>query len=250
MAELENKKIFLIASGNPDEVTQIETCINSHFQSTTIFTAADGTEALFKAENVVPHVVVVDSEITKFNAIAVTEKLIHEKARIAVIILGKLPDQESFVDEVVTGQVHMLMRPLTDVSLAQHFNRALNWIAHGDNSNYKMRFMAAGEILIHDGEKGETVFIVKRGQLKAYKLEGAQEVMLGYVNPGEFVGEMAYINGEPRSANVESISDCELIEIPNDCLDIILFSKPAWSKALVKTLSTRLKISNEEKQPS
>lgn len=250
MAELENKKIFLIASGNPDEVAQIEACINAHFQNTTIFTAADGTEALFKAENVVPHVVVVDSEITKFNAIAVAEKLIHEKARISVIILGKLPDQESFVDEVVTGQVHMLTRPLTDTSLAQHFNRALNWIAHGDNSNYKMRFMAAGEILIHDGEKGETVYLVRRGKLKAYKLEGAQEVMLGYVNPGEFVGEMAYINGEPRSANVESISDCELIEIPNDCLDIILFSKPAWSKALVKTLSTRLKISNEEKLPS
>ncbi len=250
MAELENKKIFLIASGNAEDVAKIEASINSHFQSTTIFTATDGTEALFKAENVVPNVVFIDFEITKFNATAVVEKLIHEKARIAVIIIGKLPDQECFVDQVVTGQVHMLLHPLVDSSLAQHINRALNWIAHGDNSNYKMRFLAAGEILIHDGEKGETVYIVKRGQLKAYKLEGAQEIMLGYVNPGEFVGEMAYINGEPRSANVESLTDCELIEIPNDCLDIILFSKPAWSKALVKTLSTRLKISNEEKQPS
>lgn len=250
LAELENKKIFLIASGNPDEVVQIEAGINAHFPNSTIFTAADGTEALFKAENVIPHVVIIDSEITKFNAIAVTEKLIHEKERIAVVILGKLPDNETFVNEVVSGQVHMFNRPLTDSALAQHLSRALNWIAHGENSNYKMRFMATGEILIHDGEKGETVFIVKRGKLKAYKFEGAQEVVLGYINPGEFVGEMAYINGEPRSANVESLSDCELVEIPNECLDIVLFSKPAWAKALVKTLSMRLKISNEEKQPS
>ncbi|MCB0415661.1 MAG: Crp/Fnr family transcriptional regulator, partial [Bdellovibrionales bacterium] len=57
--------------------------------------------------------------------------------------------------------------------------------------------------------------------------------------------EMAYINGEPRSADVVALSDCELIEFGVDRLDSLLFKKPSWSKALMKTLSKRLKRANE-----
>lgn len=46
-------------------------------------------------------------------------------------------------------------------------------------------------------------------------------------------------------ATVQAIGDCELIEIPMGTLDMVLFSKPAWSKALVATLSRRLKRSNQ-----
>ncbi|MBL7688606.1 MAG: Crp/Fnr family transcriptional regulator, partial [Bdellovibrionaceae bacterium] len=61
----------------------------------------------------------------------------------------------------------------------------------------------------------------------------------------EFVGEMAHINQEPRSASVKALEDCELIEIPNGSLDLVLFSKPAWAQALMRTLSRRLKRINE-----
>jgi CRP-like cAMP-binding protein len=55
---------------------------------------------------------------------------------------------------------------------------------------------------------------------------------------------MAYINGEPRSANVKATKDCELVEIPIHLLDHVLFMKPAWAKALMKTLSRRIKNAN------
>jgi CRP-like cAMP-binding protein len=102
-------------------------------------------------------------------------------------------------------------------------------------------------MLLRDGDSADSVFLVKSGRLKAFKNEGPNEVVLGYINAGEFVGEMAYIHGEARSANVVSLTECELIEIPNDCLDSVLFSKPAWAKALVKTLSSRLKQANADK---
>jgi CRP/FNR family cyclic AMP-dependent transcriptional regulator len=44
---------------------------------------------------------------------------------------------------------------------------------------------------------------------------------------------------------VKALSDCELIEIPIGTLDTVLFSKPAWARALMMTLSKRLKRSNE-----
>ncbi|AHZ83447.1 cyclic nucleotide-binding domain-containing protein [Bdellovibrio bacteriovorus] len=247
MADLESKRIFLIASAKPEEAEKIESTLNRHIQNATVFTATDGSEALFKAENVIPNVVIVDSEISKISALDLTQKLIQKKERIAVIIMSPLPDTDHFVDEVVTGQVHILTRPTDEATFVEHLTRALNWIVNGDNANYRMKFLAAHQILIREGEKAESVYLVKRGQLKAYKTDNGVETLLGHINPGEFVGEMAYINGEPRSANVMSLTNCELIEIPNNCLDVVLFSKPAWSKALVKTLSLRLKNSNEDK---
>lgn len=80
----------------------------------------------------------------------------------------------------------------------------------------------------------------------AWKSKNGQRVDLGKIKAGEFVGEMAHINKEPRSATVTAVTDCELIEIPFGSLDPILFSKPSWSKALFVTLSKRLKLTSEK----
>ena len=61
----------------------------------------------------------------------------------------------------------------------------------------------------------------------------------------EFAGEMAYINNEPRSAFIEATSDAQLIEVPIELVDKILYKRPAWSKALMQTLSKRLKTANK-----
>lgn len=247
MAELEGKRIFLIASSNPQEIAGLSVAVEKHIKGVTVFTASDGMEALFKAENVTPHVVILDSELPKMNVFDVVERLLHRKDKIAVIIVTPFPENERFVDEVVTGQVNFLIRPTDEKTFLRQLTRALNWITHGDQTGYRLRFLSAQEVFLREGDKADSVFLVKSGRLKAYKMDGTEEVLLGYINAGEFVGEMAYIHGETRSANVKSLTDCELIEIPNNSLDSVLFSKPAWSKALVKTLSSRLKQANEEK---
>ncbi|MGZ3744096.1 MAG: cyclic nucleotide-binding domain-containing protein [Pseudobdellovibrionaceae bacterium] len=247
MAELENKKFFLIATSNPELNTQLEEIIKSHVQNATVFTAVDGVEAIFKCQNVPPHVVVIDSQISKISAVDLTYKLLNRKDRAAVIILAPVADEDRFIDEVVTGQVQYLSGTGQVKILINHITRALNWVAHEDKSIYHLRFLSPNEHLIKEGDKADFVYILKSGELKAYKTENGKEVLLGMIYPGEFVGEMAYINGEARSANVMSITDCELIEIPSASLDAVLFSKPSWSKALLKTLSKRLKNSNEEK---
>jgi CRP/FNR family cyclic AMP-dependent transcriptional regulator len=156
-------------------------------------------------------------------------------------------DEHLFMDEVVTGQVQFLSGTGKVAIFNNLVTRALNWVSHEDKSIYHLRFLAPQEQLIREGEAADFVYILKTGELKAYKTDGSEEVLLGKIHPGEFVGEMAYINGEARSANVMSLTDCELIEIPSASLDAVLFSRPAWSKALLKTLSKRLKNSNDEK---
>jgi len=249
MPDLENKRIFLIATSNIELNGQLEDAIKAHVSNSTIFTATDGVEALRKSENVPPHVVIIDSHIPKISGVELTKKILDRKDRMAVIILSPSVDEQLFMDEVVTGQVQFLSGTGKVSVFNNLVTRSLNWVSHEDKSIYHLRFLSPDDQLIKEGEAADYVYILKSGELKAYKNEGQDEVFLGKILPGEFVGEMAYINGESRSANVKSLTNCELIEIPSASLDAVLFSRPAWSKALLKTLSKRLKTSIDEKGP-
>lgn len=247
MADASTKRIFLIATSSEKLTQFFDEIIRNNFQNITTFTATDGIEALFKMENVFPHVLIVDPLLAKVNVSDMIEKLFTRKERLSVIYLSPDLDQQHFMDEVVTGQVQYLSSLENRLQIINCISKALDWSFSEGSSAYRLRFLAAGEVLLHDGEKGDFVYLVKKGNLKAYKNENDREVELGQIFPGEFVGEMAYINGEPRSANVICLTPCELIEMPIGSLDLVLFSKPAWSKALMKTLSKRLKSSNEDR---
>ncbi len=244
--ELESKRIFLIASANHQITQFVEKEIQKHIKQSTIFSSVDGQEALFKVDNVYPHVVILNSDLTKLSCFEVTEKLLQlqKDHSVSVILLCELPDKEHFIDQVVTRQVQFITHAEIAEKLPQALARALNRVSLEDHSTYRLKFMAAKEILFFEGEKAGSVFIVKTGELAALKESNCKAVVLGRVKAGEFVGEMAHINHEARYATVQALTDCELIEIPSGVLDLVLFSKPAWSQALISTLSRRLKISN------
>jgi CRP/FNR family transcriptional regulator, cyclic AMP receptor protein len=246
MSNLETKKIFLVATGSKHQNQLIERTIVGHYTKASIFSSLDGVDAHFKADNVTPHVVILDYLLPRMDAVTLTQKLLRKKDRMAIIILSPKDDSQHFLDQVITGQVQFLTNTENPKSFLAHINRALNWAAFEEQSLYKLRFLNRDELLLREGEEGKFVYLVRSGRLKAIRNLNGKEVLLGFIEPGEFVGEMAYINGEPRSADVQCLTDVELIEIPSGLLDSILFSKPAWSKALVKTLSRRLKDLNQK----
>lgn len=247
MSDHDHRRIFIVASEDSKIVAHLEATIKVQIPNATVFTACDGLEAEFKCENVPPHVVILDDRLPKLSAMELTEKLIRRKDRVAVILFSPVEIQEQFMDCVATGQVQFLSgHELQDV-FTNHLRRSLHWVALGEQTGYQMRLLSAGEYLLKTGEPACYVYLLKNGKLTASKQHGGQVVTLGTVLPGEFVGEMAYINGEPRSADVRALTDCELIEIPSEHLDAVLYSKPAWSKALMRTLSRRLKVSNDTK---
>ncbi|MEK7356552.1 MAG: cyclic nucleotide-binding domain-containing protein, partial [Bdellovibrionota bacterium] len=213
MTQLEAKKIILIATPNASQNAKLERLLHEHFRGLTTYIALDGRDALFRSENVTPDMAILDYDLPKIDAIALTTKLIKKTEHLAVLILSPETDQEHFIDEVVTGQVQFLSNLTNTRALLAHINRALNWLSHEQKSIYHQRYLAEGEVLLKDGEtEVEFVYLVKSGRLKAFKMVDGKEFILGFIEPGEFVGEMAYINGEPRSANVTSLTDCELIE--------------------------------------
>ena len=101
--------------------------------------------------------------------------------------------------------------------------------------------LAANQILIQEGEKSSCVYWVQNGQLVATKKRMAEDVVLGHIYSGELVGEISFLDKEPRTATVKAITDCDLIEIPNETIEAIFKTQPKWLEILVRTLAERLR---------
>ncbi|MFW5887383.1 MAG: Crp/Fnr family transcriptional regulator [Bacteriovoracia bacterium] len=109
----------------------------------------------------------------------------------------------------------------------------------------KLVKLAKGDILMREGERSKSLYWLQTGQLLVYKMHGTEQVHLGYVFSGELVGEMSFLDKEPRSATVKALSDCELIEIPQEKFDKFFDEQPRWLQVLIKTLSDRLRKANK-----
>lgn len=247
---LVDKKIFLIASASAEKRTWIEEAINAHVNQATIYTAKDGLTALSKLQNAPPHVVITDVDLPKVTKLKVVEHTLasREAETTAIIITGPLPDESQYLDELVTGKIQYFTGSTGGDEFNSMLMKALNFTSKQTQAEFYLRFLAPGDVLLKEGDKAEHVYFVKKGQLQAYKMKESQEVALGKIEYGEFVGEMAYINGEPRNANVKAVTNCELIEVPLGTFEQVLFKRPAWSKALMVTLAKRIKAANQIKK--
>lgn len=245
--DLSGKRSFLIALPSQADRELLAGQIATHIDRSHFFYAADGAEALRKILNAPPHVALLDHGLTKSSAFQVAQSILSDKNldNTALVLLAPLPAKEQFVDEVVTGRIQFLEDWLDTDQLARVLSKALNYLTRETPKEFNLRFLAPGEVLLKEGEKGEHVYIVQRGELEAFIIREGKRQVLGKIAETEFVGEMAYIDHEPRSADVVALTDCELIEIPIDLLDQMLFRKPAWTKALMRTLSKRVKRSNQ-----
>ncbi|MGE3681281.1 MAG: cyclic nucleotide-binding domain-containing protein [Bdellovibrionales bacterium] len=226
-----------------------------HVARSTVFRATDGLTAAAKFQNLPPHVLITELKLPKLDGLKLVDQALATKGAefSAILILGPPPDQEQHLDQIVTGKVQYVSDAEigADIKNAVEFTaglmRALNYSAQQEKAEFHLRFLAKGDLLLREGDRGDFVYFVKKGQLRAYHARGGEEITLGMIGYGEFVGEMAYINGEPRSANVAATTDCELIEVPIGRFEKVLFKRPSWSKALMMSLSKRLKAANRTK---
>lgn len=106
------------------------------------------------------------------------------------------------------------------------------------------KILLKDDVLIREGEHSHTMYWLQAGQLVVSKRKGGEEVELGFIYTGELVGEMSFLDGEPRSASVRALTDCELVEIPREAFEKVFVGQPAWFQGLVKTLTERLRKTN------
>lgn len=245
MARPHDKNVFLIVSNNSQRITAMSESLSKNFANCAIFHATDWFDAKYKIDNVFPKMVFVDEYLSKGSGLEIVAKIYKEKNydELHIVIMSVVADLDLYPPN---GRIHYLTEPEREAAVVECVSKIIAPKQGASVAEYTLRHLKPGELLFKEGDSSLAVYIVKNGTLKAYSdsLSGGR-VTLGEIGAGEFVGEMGHFNHEPRSATIEAVTEVDLVEIPMSSLDSVIFSKPSWAKALVKTLSQRLKRANK-----
>ena len=106
-------------------------------------------------------------------------------------------------------------------------------------NNIKFRWVRAGEQFITQGETGSTCYIVQKGSCQVIIEKENERHVISRIGPKEFVGEMALLTGEDRSAHVVAESDMHLWAIDAELFDQLLNDFPEVSTFLTEIMAER-----------
>ncbi len=102
-----------------------------------------------------------------------------------------------------------------------------------------------GEVLFDEGDKGEVMYLIREGKIKITKGSGSDEKVLAVLKDGDFFGEMAIIDGSPRSAGASAASSVSLLVIDKETFKSKIKENPLIEYVL-ETLSRRLRTTDEQ----
>jgi len=88
------------------------------------------------------------------------------------------------------------------------------------------RVAKVGEVIVREGDPGESMFIVSTGEVRATILRDGRQVPVATMRDGDFFGEMAVLSGEPRTATVTAVKSTELLELSREHLSEICARHP------------------------
>ena len=105
------------------------------------------------------------------------------------------------------------------------------------------------ELVFDEDSKGDSMYILKSGAVKILKKVKNQENTIAVLNPGEFFGEMALLDGQPRSAAVKATADSDVFVVTLEGYQQLRKEKPHTALKLmdiiIKVLSNRLRQANK-----
>ena len=112
------------------------------------------------------------------------------------------------------------------------------------------RILRRGQVLFHEGEIGEEMFVVVQGSIVISKpVKERVEQVLARIGPGDFFGEMSLFDRSPRSATVQADSDATLLALDREALRRLTEVSPraaaAFFQALVQVFIERLRASSD-----
>jgi CRP/FNR family cyclic AMP-dependent transcriptional regulator len=109
------------------------------------------------------------------------------------------------------------------------------------NAGYPTVRFAAGDVIFAAGDKGDAMYVVRSGEVVIEHQGRVRETLGG----GGIFGEMALIDGSPRSATVRAKTGCEVVPINEKTFLFLVHETPYFAIAVLRTLAGRLRHMNE-----
>ncbi len=107
-----------------------------------------------------------------------------------------------------------------------------------------------GAIVVQEGAQAREMFVVIAGELEVLKSsKGGTEVRVALLGPGDWFGEMAIIDVQPRSASVRAVAPTMLVRMSAEHVDKLLYRRDMKAYALLvmniaRELSRRLRVAD------
>ena len=103
----------------------------------------------------------------------------------------------------------------------------------------------ADEIIFHEGDPGSFMLILVEGRISVYKGGENGNHLLAYEGRGRFIGEMALLDNEPRSATCKAETTCSMLILNHQSLARLANEAPLlayrFMRCLALLLSRRLR---------
>ena len=115
---------------------------------------------------------------------------------------------------------------------------ALERVAAGTRT----RRFRRGEVIFHAGDPGDALFVLITGEVKiALPSETGEEAIIATLQAGDLFGELALLDGAPRSATASALVATEAVVLPRDRFRELIATEHAVRDALLASLATELR---------
>ncbi len=98
-----------------------------------------------------------------------------------------------------------------------------------------------GEIIIRQGEVANCMFVIQEGQTGLVREQDGQEVFLGVLGPGEFLGETAIFEKEVQTATVRALSLARVLTVDKKNFMHRVHEDPSMAYRLFQLMSRRIR---------
>ncbi len=113
-----------------------------------------------------------------------------------------------------------------------------------DKTTYSRNVQSLGnhEIIFREGDPGKHMYVILDGGVEIRKRTGekSSRTMIT-LKKGDIFGEMAVVEGKPRSATAIAATDCRLLRLDEEAFYDLVFKNPDFAVKMIKTLSSRLR---------
>ncbi|MDA8792945.1 cyclic nucleotide-binding domain-containing protein [Bacteriovoracaceae bacterium] len=243
------KKSILLIDDNEDLLDTVKDMLEDlEFR---VVTAKDGRDGAFKFSNEDFDVIISDINLPKLNGVDFVKEIRAIELRKkkdptpVLLISGNIDEFKS--DISLLNNVSCLEKPFTGDDIQEKIDVFFDKDGSKKSLNGERRNIKEKTVLIKEGEKGSEMFWVLSGCFAIVKqTEEGKNVIISRAHVGELLGEMSFLDNQPRSASAIAMEDSEVLVIKNKRFLEIIEKQPGWFRSLLKTLSGRLRLANEK----
>ncbi len=113
-----------------------------------------------------------------------------------------------------------------------------------------IRKVKKGQKVFSQNDKSREMYYIESGEIRIQQHKSGENLDLATLSKGSLFGEMALIDGKPRSASAIALSDSELVVVTEEDFKARVQNVPGWYLALIRVTSERLRRANQRVQTS